>query len=424
MATTSDERDDSDNAEPPGPGGDAEHSGAVHERDPAGADADADEPEPDRVGAETEPSGGAQADVADHSATASDSAGDDADDPAPEPDSSSGDAGPVSGADATPGPIHLSGRIRRWARSARRLSAFFKLLAVISAAALTALLVLAVIATAQAVFDDGYDDGFAYWTDLGPNGRDLIVEGVHHNGPGVPDVVYDRFDASFGRHCDGHGFGDACSRRSGQQRRGKQGQCGFRGWAPGDGKGDVAAERFRGMPGRCGGDSDWGSLDDLHGSFGGRFGLGLAPRRWSGGPGFSEWFEPGPRRWSGPFGPGGPALEFSGDAAPFGLFGGADPFTNPSGALGLFPGIGPEEISDLRGSCEQFRTLFDGWDGDRLGDEPLQIGINELLLGVLCPWPDAPTDGPSADGDHATEDAIADADSENSDADSGVADDG
>lgn len=193
-----------------------------------------------------------------------------------EPAGANDDADPPPGAVATP-EQKQSGRIRRWSRSARRLPAFFKLLAAISAAALTALLVLAVIATAQAVFDDGYDDGwFAYSTNTGPNGRDLIIEGVHHNGPGGPDYVYDRFDAGFDRHCDDHGFGDACGRQRGLKHRGPQ------------------------------------------------------------------------------------------------------------------------------------------------------IGVNELLLGVLCPWPDVPTDGPSTDGDHATEDASADADadSEDSDADSGAADDG
>ncbi len=379
MAATSDDRDNADNAEAPGQGADAEHSDDSHERDPASADDDADAPEPDRAG---------------------------------------------TGAVATP-EQKRSGRIRRWTRSARRLPAFFKLLAAISAAALTALLVLAVIATAQAVFDDGYDDGWiAYSTNTGPNGRDLIIEGVHHNGPGGPDDVYDRFDAGFGRHCDDHGFGDACSRQRGLKHRGPQRQCGSRGWAFTDGKRDAAAKRYQGVPGRCGGGSDWGSLDDLHGSFSGRFGFEPPPRWWSGGPGSSEWFEPGPRGWSGPFGNGGPALEFSGDAALFGLFGAADPFTDPSGALGLLPGIGPQELSDLRASCEQFRTLFDDWDGDALGDEPPQIGVNELLLGVLCPWPDVPTDGPSTDGNHATEDASADAGSEDSDADSGAADDG
>ncbi len=367
MAATPDERGSADSAEAPGQGAD------VSEQEPAGANDDTD---------------------------------------------------PPPGAVATP-EQKRSGRIRRWSRSARRLPTFFKLLAAISAAALTALLVLAVIATAQAVFDDGYDDGwFAYSTSTGPNGRDLIIEGVHHNGPGSPDYVYDRFDAGFDRHCDDHGFGDACGRQRGLKHRGPQRQCGSRGWAFTDGKRDAAAKRYPGAQGRCGGGSDWGSLDDLHGSFSGRFGFEPPPRWWSGGPGFSEWFEPGPRRWSVPFGNGGPALEFSGDAAPFGLFGAADPFTDPSGALGLLPGIDPQELSDLRASCEQFHTLFGGWDGDGLGDEPPQIGVNELLLGVLCPWPDVPTDGPSADGDHATEDASADADSEDSDADSGAADDG
>ncbi len=341
-----------------------------------------------------------------------------------EPAGANDDADPPPGAVATP-EQKQSGRIRRWTRSARRLSAFFKLLAAISAAALTALLVLAVIATAQAVFDDGYDDGwFAYSTNTGPNGRDLIIEGVQHNGPGGPDYVHDGFDEGVGRHCDDHGFGNACGRQRGLKHRGPQRQCGARGWAFSDGKGDAVAKRYPGVPGRCGDDGDWGSLDDLYGSFSGRSGFEAAPRWWSGGPGSSEWLEQGPRGWSGPFGNAGPALEFGGDAAPFGLFGGADPFTNPSAVLGLFPDIGPEEMSDLRASCEQFRTLFDGWDGDALGDEPPQIGVNELLLGVLCPWPDAPTDGPSADGDHATEDASVDADSDNSDADSGVADGG
>lgn len=359
MATTSDESDDSDSAEPPGPGGDAEHSGAAHERDPAGADVDIDEPEPDRAGT-----------------------------------------------DAVAMPEQKqSGRIRRWARSARRLPAFFKLLAAISAAALTALLVLAVIATAQAVFDDGYDDGwFAYSTNTGPNGRDLIIEGVHHNGSGDPDYVYDGFDEGLGRHCDDHGFGDACGRPRGLKHRGPQRQCGSRGWAPGDGKRDAAAKRYPGVPGRCGGGSDWGSLDDLYGSFSGRSGFEPAPRWWSGGSRSSEWFEPGPRGWFGPFGNGGSALEFSGDAAPFGLFGDADPFTDPSGALGLLPGIGPQELSDLRASCEQFRTLFGGRDGDGLSDEPPQIGVNELLLGVLCPWPDTLPADPFADDDYVDDD--------------------
>lgn len=365
------------------------------------------------------------ADGADRSATTPDSTSDDAGDPVAESGSSSDHAGPPSDADATVGQTQQSGRIRQWMRSARRLPAFFKLLAAISAAALTALLVLAVIATAQAVFDDGYDDGwFAYSTGPGPDGVDLIVEGVHHNGPGGADYGYDRFDEGFGRHCDGDGFGDSCSRQRGLKYHGSQRQCGLRGWAPTDGKGDAAAKRYQGVPGRCDGDGDWGSLDDLHGSFSGRFGFEPSPRWRSGGPRLSEWFEPGPRGWSGPFGNGGPALGFSSDAAPFGLFGGADPFTNPSGALGLLPGIGPEELSDLRVSCAQFSTLFDGWDGDGRGDEPPQIGVNELLLAVICPWPETPTDGPSADGDHATEDASADADSESSDADSGAPDDG
>lgn len=413
MAATSDERGSADNAEAPGQGADA------HEREPAGANDDADAHERDRAGTDAdtdvERGGDAPMDGSDSSASVSDSA---------ESDSSSDDADPPPGAVATP-EQKQSGRIRRWARSARRLPAFFKLLASISAAALTALLVLAVIATAQAVFDDGYDDGwFAYSTNTGPNGRDLIIEGVHHNGPGGPDYMYDRFDAGFGCHCDGDGFGDACSRRSGMQRRGQQRQCGSRGWAFSDGKRDAAAKRYPGVPGRCGGGSDWGSLDDLYGSFGGRSGFELAPRWWSGGPGFSEWFEPGPRGWSGPFGNGGPALEFSGDAVPFGLFGAADPFTDPSGALGLLPGIGPRELSDLRGLCEQLRTEADDPSGDGPSDAFAEVGIAELLLAVLCPWPDAPTDGPSADGDHATEDASADADSESSDADSGVADGG
>ncbi len=342
MAATSDEHGSADNAEAPGQGADA------REQEPAGANDDAD---------------------------------------------------PPPGAVAMPGQKQ-SGRIRRWARSARRLPAFFKLLAAISAAALTALLVLAVIATAQAVFDDGYDDGwFDYSTNTGPNGRDLIIEGVHHNGPGGPDDVYDRFDAGFGRHCDDHGFGDACGRQRGLKHRGPQRQCGFRGWAFSDGKRDAVAKQYPGVPGRCGGGSDWGSLDDLYGSSSGQSGFEPAPRWWSGGPGFSEWFEPWPRGWSGPFGNGGPALEFSGDAAPFGLFGTADPFTDPSGALGLLPGIGPQELSDLRASCEQFRTLLGGRDGDGVGDESPQIGVNELLLGVLCPWPETVSADDSADDD-------------------------
>ncbi len=369
MASTSDERGDADKPESPGRGAGAERSDDL------------------------------LADGADRSATTSDSTSDDAGDPVAESYSSSDDAGPPSGADATPGQMCQSGRIRQWMGSARRLPTFFKLLAAISAAALTALLVLAVVATAQAVFDDGYDDGwFAYSTNSGPDGRDLVIEGVHHNGHGGSGYVYDRFDEGFGRPCDGDGFCDTCGWQRGLKHRGSQKQYGLRGWAPSDGKGDAAPKRFMGVLGRCGGDSDWGSLDDLHGSFGGRFGLDLAPRWWSGGPGSSEWFELGPRGWLGPFGNGGPTLESSGDAAPFGLFGGADPFTNPTGALGLPPGIGPEELSELRGLCEQFRTLLDGSDGDGLSDELPQIGVNELLLGVLCLRPDTLPADPFDDG--------------------------
>lgn len=266
------------------------------------------------------------------------------------------------------------GRAAQLAAGWRSIAGFWRFIVGVSALSVAALLVLAVIAAALAIFDDDHDHG---WFAHAPNtglaahaGLELVPEDVvFHNGAGRPF------------HSD-HDYSDSvrdgdCRR---DVRRDKAGKGPLR-----DCEGELrhcrAARRQRFLP-----RSDFGD--------GGGHCRG------------GQW----PSGAAGPFGHRRPApsfhgFGFGGGELPFGFFNdGSGPFLGLPGPLGLIPGVGDAELSELLASCAQLRAAADDRDADAGSAGQPQIGLRELVLAVICPADD-PRPPLFGDDDHATDDS-------------------
>lgn len=304
------------------------------------------------------------------------------------------------------------GRAAQLAAGWRSIAGFWRFIVGVSALSVAALLVLAVIAAALAIFDDDHDHDhgwFAYAPDTGlaaHAGLELVPEDVvFHNGAGRPF------------HSD-HDYSDSvrdgdCRR---DVRRDKAGKGPLR-----DYEGELrhcrAARRQRFLP-----RSDFG--DGVGHCRGGQWPSGAA------GP-FGH-RRPAPSFHGFGFGGGELPFGFFNDGAePFGLgedgFGGfgfsdrgtsppGGPFLGLPGPLGLIPGVGDAELSELLASCAQLRAAADDRDADAGSAGQPQIGLRELVLAVICPADD-PRPPLFGDDDHATDDSRNGASDEDGDGD-------